>query len=396
MFHRLGNAARPADRPVQPGQLQHPQHWAGAGHQAQRHTKSVSPLSGLSQKGRPTRSEKGHAGQIEHHAAAPRRHLLLEVLMEQSEGRQIDLTGHLEHPHPVPARGGNSHPQQPTSRRVLSRHAGRHGLLLGEQLVHCRRCWHPTMLASPDSPDQEYSRPRASRNLAQNKIRNKRYPTERPPASAIRGEAAGSQPLTRSYPAPPGVEQRREHRRDRPGWSDKLRTPDSGYPLMSTHTQRQTLNRGVARCPPDSVPQEGYAIDGRRMDLTSAATPHEARELRVRFERWLRENGAPVTDAEDLGLAVYEALANAAEHAYGPDQPGRTMRLLARLDRDHVTVSVIDQGRWRPSGESRYRGRGLALMRHLTTDVHIEPSTHGTTVHLRTHLRAKEGSARAH
>lgn len=141
--------------------------------------------------------------------------------------------------------------------------------------------------------------------------------------------------------------------------------------------------------------QEGDAIDGRRMDVTTAATPYDARKLRVRFEHWLRENGAPVTDAEDLGLAVYEALANAAEHAYGPEHRARTMRLLARVDRDHVTVSVIDQGRWRPSGESRYRGRGLALMRHLTTDVHIEPSLQGTTVHLRAHLRVKEGSARS-
>ncbi len=151
----------------------------------------------------------------------------------------------------------------------------------------------------------------------------------------------------------------------------------------------------MVRCAPAQCHQEGDAIDPRRMDVTTAATPHEARELRVRFEHWLGGTGAPVTVAEDLGLAVYEALANAAEHAYGPEHPAPTMRLLAWLDRDDVSVWVIDQGRWRPPGQSRYRGRGLGLMRHLTADVQIEPSTQGTTVHLRAHLGVKEGSARS-
>ena len=131
------------------------------------------------------------------------------------------------------------------------------------------------------------------------------------------------------------------------------------------------------------------------MDVTAAATPQDARELRVRFEYWLRENGAPVTVTEDLGLAVYEALANAAEHAYGPEHPAPTMRLLAWLDRDDVRIWVIDQGRWLHPGESRYRSRGLALMRHLTTGVHVEPSAQGTTVHLRAHLGVQESSARS-
>lgn len=129
------------------------------------------------------------------------------------------------------------------------------------------------------------------------------------------------------------------------------------------------------------------------MDVTTAATPQEARELRVRFEHWLRGTGVAVSVAEDLGLALYEALANAAEHAYGPEHPAPTMRLLAQLDRDDVMIWVIDQGRWLPPGEPRYRGRGLALMRHLTTDVHIEPSIRGTIVHLRAHLGVKDGSA---
>ena len=212
---------------------------------------------------------------------------------------------------------------------------------------------------------------------------------------AIRGEAAGSLTADPILPrTPPGADAMDARSAGRPGGSDTLRAPDPGYPLASTH--RASIGQLWRRAAlPTPRHQEGDVIDRRRMDVTTPATPQDARELRVRFEHWLRENDAPVTVAEDLGLAVYEALANATEHAYVPEHPAPTMRLLAWLDRDDVMIWVIDHGRWLHQGESRYRSRGLALMRHLTTDVHVEPSAQGTTVHLRAHLSVKEGSARS-
>lgn len=59
------------------------------------------------------------------------------------------------------------------------------------------------------------------------------------------------------------------------------------------------------------------------------------------------------------------------------------MRLKARVDRDLLLITVIDQGRWRAIREPGNRGRGLAMMRSLTTKVDIRPTTEGTTVELR-------------
>lgn len=98
----------------------------------------------------------------------------------------------------------------------------------------------------------------------------------------------------------------------------------------------------------------------------------------------------------DLGLAVYEALANAAEHAYEPGCPAPPLRLTARLDHDHVLVSISDEGRWCPPGDRGLRGRGLSLMRQLVSAVDVEPGAQGTTVHLCAHLDHDSGDRAGH
>lgn len=111
----------------------------------------------------------------------------------------------------------------------------------------------------------------------------------------------------------------------------------------------------------------------------------------MQFEQWLRAAGAAPAVAADLGLAVYETLANAAEHAYPPDHPDPVVRLRARLDAGRVQIIISDRGDWSTAGDGLgYRGRGLAMMRHLATDVDIAPGPQGTTVQ----LNAPLGSAR--
>ncbi|HWR46607.1 MAG TPA: ATP-binding protein [Pseudonocardiaceae bacterium] len=122
------------------------------------------------------------------------------------------------------------------------------------------------------------------------------------------------------------------------------------------------------------------------LDVAAKATPHTARELRGRFQQWLRTLGAPHPLVDDLILAVYEALANVVEHAYHPDHPDPVMHLQARLDHNQLLITITDRGCWRTPQEPGYRGRGLAMMRSLTTEVHLHPSIHGTTVHLRAAL----------
>jgi anti-sigma regulatory factor (Ser/Thr protein kinase) len=93
---------------------------------------------------------------------------------------------------------------------------------------------------------------------------------------------------------------------------------------------------------------------------------------------------------DDLVLAVYETLANAADHAYLDTDTG-PVQLLARRSRTALHVTVTDRGTWRTpasptTAAPTIRGRGLPLIHVLVHDVHVELGPRGTTVHLRTPL----------
>jgi serine/threonine-protein kinase RsbW len=140
--------------------------------------------------------------------------------------------------------------------------------------------------------------------------------------------------------------------------------------------------------------QEHVIIASQPLDLVTETSPANARQLRIRFQQWLQMLCAAETLVDDLTLAVYEALANVVEHAYPPSHPHPMMHLKARVDHDLLLITVIDQGRWRAIREPGHRGRGLALMRSLTTKVGIHPTAEGTTVELRVALpRGRGGRA---
>ncbi|MGH3764937.1 MAG: ATP-binding protein [Pseudonocardiaceae bacterium] len=120
--------------------------------------------------------------------------------------------------------------------------------------------------------------------------------------------------------------------------------------------------------------------------VTAPATVHNATELRRAFHRWV---DALVDDdtANDLSLAVYEALTNAAEHAFTPQQEPGSMCLHASIADVEVTITIADNGTWRsPDNLPSHRGRGLALIHQLTTHVHLHRDAHGSTVLLRHQL----------
>lgn len=143
--------------------------------------------------------------------------------------------------------------------------------------------------------------------------------------------------------------------------------------------------------PPDSPTTEtsppwgGEPLDDIRPPLRAeaAATPHDAARLRHELAAWLALD-VPDEPLDDLVLATYEAIANAAEHAYADHtNTAGPIRLHAHRYHNCVTVTVTDEGTWRiPTGQG-FRSRGLALIRLLVPDVHIGPNHTGTTVHLR-------------
>ncbi len=124
-----------------------------------------------------------------------------------------------------------------------------------------------------------------------------------------------------------------------------------------------------------------------------------ASQMRQEFAVWLRRYFAlDATKANDVLLAVNEALANAAEFAYtAAAQPG-AMHLRAGYDCGAavLTVTVTDDGAWRsadPETRRISRGRGIPLMRALADRASIDSSSMGTRVALEwDHVAAAQGA----
>jgi anti-anti-sigma factor len=123
-----------------------------------------------------------------------------------------------------------------------------------------------------------------------------------------------------------------------------------------------------------------------RLDLL--AVPSALPGVRRRLGAWLTGLGMGEQERVGVMVAVGEAAANAAEHAYRGSEPG-PMSVAAHVDVDGLlTVSVRDEGAWRPPDrDPGDRGRGLLIMRQLVDGVVLEEEERGTTVTLTLRLR---------
>lgn len=119
------------------------------------------------------------------------------------------------------------------------------------------------------------------------------------------------------------------------------------------------------------------------------ADPQELRSIRRELHAWLDPSALSGADVDDVVLAVYEAVANVVEHAYGPGEDG-TVELTLWTESDDLNIEVADHGRWRqppgpappePGGEP---GMGIPLMHRLMDSVLIHYDTRGSRVLLRT------------
>lgn len=128
---------------------------------------------------------------------------------------------------------------------------------------------------------------------------------------------------------------------------------------------------------------DSYDATFSRLDVP--ATAAGASRLRQQFGRWLNENFA-ISDEHlyAIVLAAYEALANAAEHAYVADPHPGTMSIEAHhsSSSDHLSVTVSDRGRWRLAANKRFRGRGIPLIRALCDRPVFVKEASGTTLTL--------------
>ncbi len=129
------------------------------------------------------------------------------------------------------------------------------------------------------------------------------------------------------------------------------------------------------------------AVSVEPLHLDLVAVPAALPAVRRRLGAWLTALGMGEQDRVGVMVAVGEACANAAEHAYRDTEPG-PVQVTAAVDVDGVlTVTVHDEGTWRPPDrDPGDRGRGLLIMRQLV-DGMVVRGEHGTTVTLRTRLR---------
>ncbi len=110
--------------------------------------------------------------------------------------------------------------------------------------------------------------------------------------------------------------------------------------------------------------------------------------IRRQLGSWLTGIGMGEQDRVGVMVAVGEACANAAEHAYRGTEAG-PIEVTADVDVDGtLTVTVRDEGTWRPPDrDPGDRGRGLLIMRQLVDTVVVDETAQGTTVTLGLRLR---------
>ena len=120
-----------------------------------------------------------------------------------------------------------------------------------------------------------------------------------------------------------------------------------------------------------------------RFERRFPAHSAQLRDLRTSMRGWLRALGVGEPMQRSVLLAVWEACANAIEHAYVDMAPSDVRVEMQAAGNGEVLVEVRDFGRFRSMTSSADRGRGTTIMRELTTDFRRESTSAGTVVRFR-------------
>jgi anti-sigma regulatory factor (Ser/Thr protein kinase) len=147
--------------------------------------------------------------------------------------------------------------------------------------------------------------------------------------------------------------------------------------LGSTTMQRDDIALLVADL--QTVPDEFHEEISARLD--------ELRPLRARIRTWLEQSFVEPDIADDLAIAINEAVANAIEH--GSTDESAIVTVVARCRGDAVEIEITDPGSQRLGVADPDRGRGFTIMHALVDDVSFTPSLVGTTVRMRRSLHRR-------
>ena len=151
--------------------------------------------------------------------------------------------------------------------------------------------------------------------------------------------------------------------------------------------------RIMTRLSPDGGYQDDVALLLYRqpgpLQLDFTADVSNLAPTRGELRGWLNRAGVGLEQAQNILIAVGEAVANAIEHGHR-DSPGGQVHLRADILVDELHLAVVDTGVWKTArpGADITRGRGVTLMHALMDDVSIQSSADGTTVALSSRIRA--------
>ena len=128
-------------------------------------------------------------------------------------------------------------------------------------------------------------------------------------------------------------------------------------------------------CVVSSVPSSPAVVHTRQMCHTYRATPGSVQHARHAVLRFATEAGAHAEAIRAICLAVSEACANVAVHAYRDRvSPGEMVVAASETDGD-LSVSVVDHGLGlAPRADSPGIGMGMPLMSQLSDKLEVQTS----------------------
>ncbi|MFZ0121782.1 MAG: ATP-binding protein [Pseudonocardiaceae bacterium] len=145
---------------------------------------------------------------------------------------------------------------------------------------------------------------------------------------------------------------------------------------------RDTPRYGSRRGLPSRTPGVRWLPAPPPLVVTAPATAQNATALRRTFHRWAKALIDNDT-INDLTLAVYEALTNAAEHAFTTHKEPGTIWLYATIANDEVLITITDNGTWKPPGHRSTTTTWAATscaVRKVASSGAVSVSTSPTTV----------------
>jgi anti-anti-sigma factor len=155
---------------------------------------------------------------------------------------------------------------------------------------------------------------------------------------------------------------------------DRIRAVASRYAAADPErlTEMLLVEALAGSAQPDDVAVIAARLLPVPLEERLPADPARLGDVRRAVRSWSTAAGLTEDAAEDLQLALGEALANAVEHAYASAGDGECAYRVARELDGSIAVRVWDGGTWRPPpADKGYRGRGLELISALAVDVEV-------------------------